>query len=47
MWKIVRVSEVSVLLLLLLLLLIYIYRWIQVTQGVTLVKLHIFYKVDF
>ena len=46
MWKIVRVSEVSVLLLLLLLL-IYIYRWIQVTHGVTLVKLHIFYKVDF
>ena len=26
---------------------IYIYRWVQVTHGVILVKLHIFYTVDF
>ena len=26
---------------------IYIYRWVQVTRGVTLVKLHIFYTVNF
>ena len=25
---------------------IYIYRWVQVTPGVTLTKLHIFYTVD-
>ena len=28
--------------------LLYIYmRWVQITPGVTLVKLHIFYTVDF
>ena len=26
---------------------IYIYRWVQVTHGVILVKLHIFYTVNF
>ena len=26
---------------------IYIYGWVQVTPGVTLVKLHLFYIVDF